>query len=59
LDGQWQRVEDWSLEDTKNMGKKLIAKTLTFISEEQEQESGDADQAKKSKTSQANPTPKS
>ena len=48
VEGQWQSVEDWSIEDTKNMGRKLIGKMLEFIAEEQRAESGD-DEEKKEK----------
>ena len=53
MDGEWQRTEDWSLDDTKAMGRKLIAATLEFIAEEQQAELAEAGAAKKAKTTKA------
>lgn len=47
IEGEWKRVEDWSIEDTKRMGRKLIAKALEFIASEQEAETGAPGKAKK------------
>lgn len=38
IDDKWQPVSDWSIEDTKGMGRKLIAKLMEFIANEQTQE---------------------
>lgn len=38
IDDEWQPVSDWSIEDTKGMGRKLIAKLMEFIANEQTQE---------------------
>jgi hypothetical protein len=47
IDGEWQRVDDWSIDDTKTMGRKLIAKTMEFINEEQQAEIEEAGMVKK------------
>jgi hypothetical protein len=47
IDGQWQAVDDWSIEDTKTMGRSVIAKAMEFIASEQEQEASEANAAKK------------
>jgi len=47
VDGEWQSVEDWSLEDTKGMGRQLVAKVLEFVMEEQKAESGEGAEGKK------------
>lgn len=49
VDGKWQPLGDWSIEDTKNMGRALIAKLMEFISEEQSKE-GQQDEKKAKKT---------
>ena len=54
---EWQRVDDWAIEDTKLMGRKLIAKTMEFIAEEQRSEIEDGAAAKKSKPTKAAVTP--
>jgi len=58
IDGQWQAVDDWSIEDTKTMGRPVIAKAMEFIAAEQEQEVADAGAAKKAlrKTKEALPS---
>lgn len=38
IDEQWTRVDDWSIEDTKSMGRRLISKVMEFIVSEQEEE---------------------
>lgn len=45
---EWERLDDWSIEDTKKMTRELTAKVLEFIAEEQDAEVKAA-QAKKSK----------
>jgi hypothetical protein len=57
IDGEWQRVDDWSVDDTKSMGRKLIAKTMEFIAEEQRAEMEDAAVVKKAKRTKAEATP--
>lgn len=47
IDGEWQTVDDWSIEDTKAMGRPVIAKAMEFIAAEQEQEAAEANSAKK------------
>ncbi len=46
IEGEWKAIEDWSLEDTKGMGRQLVAKVLEFVMEEQQVESGEAEQKK-------------
>jgi len=58
IDGSWKRVDDWSMDDTKAMGRQLITKTMEFVSEEQQAEVEES-MAKKSKTTKASVTPKS
>jgi hypothetical protein len=53
MDGEWKRTDDWSLDDTKAMGRKLIAATLEFIAEEQQVEIAEAGAAKKAKQTKA------
>lgn len=48
IQGNWQRLEDWSLEDTKSFTRELQTKVLEFIAEEQDTEVKAA-QAKKSR----------
>ena len=47
IDGNWKRVDDWSIEDTKSMGRKVITNALEFISEEQSAETEDVEAVKK------------
>ena len=49
IDGRWKRVDDWSIEDTKSMGRKTIANALQFISDEQSAETEDVNAVKKEK----------
>lgn len=49
VDGEWQDLVDWDLEDTKTLPRRAIAKVVEFISAEQEAEmKGAVDVAKKS-----------
>jgi len=47
IDGEWQDLADWELEDTKNLPRKAIAKVVEFIAEEQNAETQEAIAAKK------------
>ena len=47
IDGEWLALDDWSIEDTKSMGRRTIAKGMEFIVSEQEAEAKEAGQAKK------------
>jgi hypothetical protein len=47
IDGEWQDLVDWELEDTKNLPRKAIAKVVEFIAEEQNAETQEAMAAKK------------
>ena len=47
IDGEWQDLADWELEDTKNLPRKAIAKVVEFIAEEQNAETQEAAAAKK------------
>ncbi len=47
IEGEWQPLDDWSIEDTKTMGRRVIAKGMEFIMDEQQAESKEAVQAKK------------
>lgn len=58
IDGEWTRVDDWSIEDTKAMGRLLIAKMMEFIASEQEAETKGADLGKAPKKTKASPSPK-
>ena len=49
IDGDWLALEDWDLDDTKAMGRKVIAKVLAFVSEEQAAETGE-EEAKKTQS---------
>jgi hypothetical protein len=51
IDGEWNSLDDWSIEDTKSMGKAMIAKALDFVLNEQgnEGEDGAAKKARKPK----------
>jgi hypothetical protein len=58
VDGEWQDLGDWDLEDTKALPRRAIAKVVTFISEEQEAEVKEATEgAKKSQKRNTPPTP--
>lgn len=47
VQGEWVRLDDWSMEDTKGMGRPLIAKVMEFIVAEQESENDGGTEAKK------------
>lgn len=47
IDGEWQDLSDWEIEDTKNLPRKAIAKVVEFIAEEQNAETQEAAGAKK------------
>ena len=47
IDGEWQDLSDWELEDTKTLHRKAIAKVVEFIAEEQNAETQEAMAAKK------------
>lgn len=47
IDGDWQDLDDWELEDTKNLPRKYIAKVVEFITAEQSAEARETATAKK------------
>jgi len=47
IDGDWQDLDDWELEDTKNLPRKYIAKVVEFIAAEQNAEVQETATAKK------------
>jgi len=47
IDGEWQDLADWELDDTKNLPRKAIAKVVEFIAEEQNAETQEVAAAKK------------
>jgi hypothetical protein len=47
IDEEWQDLSDWELEDTKNLPRKVIAKVVEFITEEQNAETREGVAAKK------------
>jgi len=47
VDGEWQDLSDWEMEDTKTLPRKIIAKVVEFIAEEQSAETQEAITAKK------------
>jgi hypothetical protein len=58
VDGEWQDLSDWELEDTKALPRRAIAKVVEFISAEQEAEVKEAaDGAKKSQKRNSPQTP--
>lgn len=58
VDGEWQDLADWDLEDTKTLPRRSIAKVVEFISAEQEAEMKEAaDEAKKSQKRSTPQTP--
>jgi len=57
VDGEWQDLGDWALEDTKALPRRAIAKVVEFISEEQETEVKEA--AEGAKKAQKRNTPQS
>jgi hypothetical protein len=36
--GEWKPLEDWTLEDTKELSRQLVRKILTFVNDEQDKE---------------------
>jgi hypothetical protein len=52
IDDEWQSLDDWSIEDTKGMGRAMIAKAMEFIVDEQQgdSEEGKAKKARKPKS---------
>ena len=54
---EWLPLDDWSIEDTKAMGRRVIVKGMEFIASEQEAEAQEAGQAKKAprRTKEASP----
>jgi hypothetical protein len=56
IDGEWQLLDDWSIEDTKTMDRPTIAKAVEFIMSEQEAEAGAKEaQAKKAPRTKTKP----
>jgi hypothetical protein len=55
IDGDWQDLSDWELEDTKTLPRKAIAKVVEFIAEEQNAETQEAMAAKKKATKRTSP----
>lgn len=47
VDGQWQDLDDWEVEDTKALPRKAIAKVVEFIAAEQDAEAKETAAAKK------------
>lgn len=47
VDGEWQDLSDWEIEDTKTLPRKIIAKVVEFIAEEQTAETQEVVEAKK------------
>lgn len=47
VDGNWQDLTDWEMEDTKSLPRKYIAKVVEFITAEQTAEVQEAATAKK------------
>ena len=47
IDGEWQDLPDWEIEDTKNLPRKATAKVVEFIAEEQNAETQEVAEAKK------------
>ena len=58
IDGEWARVDDWSIEDTKEMGRPLIAKVMEFVISEQEAEIKEQSLGKAPKKTKASASPK-
>lgn len=50
IDGEWQDLADWTLDDSKVLPRKIIAKIVQFIAEEQDSETKETGAAKKAKT---------
>src|SRR5210317_798634 len=47
VDGEWQDLSDWELDDTKALPRRAIAKVVEFIADEQNAETQEAVAAKK------------
>lgn len=47
VDGDWQDLTDWEMEDTKSLPRKYIAKVVEFITAEQNAEAQEAATVKK------------
>ena len=47
VDSEWQDLSDWEMDDTKTLPRKIIAKVVEFIAEEQSAETQEAIAAKK------------
>lgn len=57
VDGEWQDLSDWDVEDTKALPRRAISKVVEFISAEQEAEIQEAaDGAKKGQKKNTTPT---
>ena len=57
VDGEWQDLSDWDVEDTKALPRRAISKVVEFISAEQEAEIQEAaDGAKKGQKKNMTPT---
>lgn len=52
---EWQRLEDWTMEDTKAMTREVQASVLEFIGEEQDAEVKTAQAKKGKKKAEASP----
>lgn len=58
VDGEWQDLSDWDIEDTKSLPRRAIGKVVEFISAEQEAEVKEAaDGAKKDQKKNTTPAP--
>lgn len=47
IDGEWQDVSDWTVEDTEHLPRKIISKVVEFIAAEQDAEVKEATEAAK------------
>jgi hypothetical protein len=47
IDGEWQDISDWTVDDTQNLPRKVIARVVEFITEEQDAEVKEAAEAAK------------
>jgi len=54
IDGEWRDLDDWELDDTKNLPRAIIAKVVEFIAAEQDAEVKEATAAAK-KTQRKSP----
>lgn len=53
IDGEWQELSDWTMEDTKAFTRPIVNKVMEFIAEEQDAEVKAAQAKKSRKKSQA------